>query len=397
MEIHEVLVAAGRKLRADFSELQANNPHAAERGSEAEGILREFLKAKLPRRFDVGSGIVVGSGGAISRQSDLIIYDAMNSPVYRTGERLQILPRDNVAAIIEVKSKLNKEELKDAAAKIAAVKKIKATPICGVDQPVTFSPIITTSILGCVFAFDSYTFLDTLADNLEEINAAEQDSDNWIDLVVVLDKGCIGYGLQTIYGESIGWLAGGCGEFPVPPLYVQLLQTDLGDQTLNHFFMRLMSHLMFFRKISAIDFDALMRSKAVPSQMICGYQYNLSRKLVPVEASHQAASFVHPQVRINLYLETTRGFNGQMCFLPWQDGAVITISTLFHPGPLFTRLLTKLKVKGQLVQCKYGGVTVWTSSVLPLTEAKFIEITQDLPGIISMRDPDDDKPPPLKI
>ena len=66
---------------------------------------------------------------------------------------MQILPRDNVPAVIEVKSKLNKDELQDAAAKIAGVKKIKATPICGADQPVTFSDIITTDILGCVFAF----------------------------------------------------------------------------------------------------------------------------------------------------------------------------------------------------------------------------------------------------
>jgi hypothetical protein len=398
MEIHEVLAAAGRKLREDFSELQANNPHAAERGSEAEGILRDFLKAKLPRRFDVGSGIVVGSGGEVSRQSDLIIYDAMNSPVYRTGSRLQILPRDNVAAVIEVKSKLNKEELKDAAAKIAAVKKIKATPVSGLDQPVTFSPIITTSILGCVFAFDSYTSLETLADNLKEINAEEEDSDNWIDLVVVLDKGCMGYALQTIYGESIGWLDGGCGdEFQVPSLYVQLVLTELGDQALNHFFVRLMSHLTFFRKISAVDFDALMRGTGVPTQMVSGYQYNLNRKLVPVEAGHQAGSFAFPKVRFNLYRVSTRRFSGQMCFLPWQDGAVITFSTHFHPGGLFSLLLERLNLKGHLVQCRYGGATIFTSSVLPLSEDKFIEVTKDFPGLISVRDSPDDKPPPINI
>lgn len=45
----------------------------------------------------------------------MIIYDALNSPVYRSGTKLQILPRDNVAAVIEVKSKLNKDQLTDAA------------------------------------------------------------------------------------------------------------------------------------------------------------------------------------------------------------------------------------------------------------------------------------------
>src|SRR5882724_4731113 len=162
INLDEIISSAGRQLRADFAEIQKCNPHAAERGSEAEETLKQFLREKLPRRFDVASGIVIGSDNQISRQTDVIIYDAMNSPVYRTGSRVQILPRDNVACVIEVKSKLNKDELKDAASKIANVKTIKATPICGADQPVTFSDIMTTSVLGCVFAFDSYTSMETL-------------------------------------------------------------------------------------------------------------------------------------------------------------------------------------------------------------------------------------------
>jgi hypothetical protein len=85
---------------------------------------------------------------------------------------LQILPRDNDAAVIEVKSKLNKDQLTDAAEKIASVKSIKPSPIGGADQPVTFSNLINSGTLGCVFAFDSYTTLETLAENLGEINSA---------------------------------------------------------------------------------------------------------------------------------------------------------------------------------------------------------------------------------
>lgn len=123
ISLNEIISSAGRQLREDFAEIQKCNPHAAERGSEAEETLKEFLTKKLPRRFDVASGIVIGGENQISRQTDVIIYDAMNSPVYRTGSRLQILPRDNVACVIEVKSKINKDELKDAASKIADVKK----------------------------------------------------------------------------------------------------------------------------------------------------------------------------------------------------------------------------------------------------------------------------------
>ena len=222
ISLDEIISSAGHQLREDFAEIQKCNPHAAERGSEAEATLKEFLRKKLPRRFDVASGIVIGCDNQISRQTDVIIYDAMNSPVYRTGSRLQILPRDNVACVIEVKSKLNKDELKDAA-----------------DQPVTFSDIITTNVLGCVFAFDSYTSMETLAENLKEINSS-QDASLWVDLVVVLDKGCTGYALQPIFQkEFIGWLGGSLGDdFLIPPLYVHLVHLEEGERTLHHFFMR---------------------------------------------------------------------------------------------------------------------------------------------------------------
>ena len=90
LTLNEILTAAARKLREDFREIQDCNPHAAERGSEAEEIIRQFLRERLPRRFDVGSRVIVGNDGSVSRQTDVIVYDAMNSPVYRAGK---LVPR----------------------------------------------------------------------------------------------------------------------------------------------------------------------------------------------------------------------------------------------------------------------------------------------------------------
>ena len=120
--LKDLIQSAGKQLRQDFEEIKNNNPHAAESGAEAELILKTFLKDRLPRRFDIESGLVVGPGGAVRSQTDLIIFDALNSPVYRKGPKVHILPRDNVAVVIEVKSKVNKDQLRDAAKKIASVK-----------------------------------------------------------------------------------------------------------------------------------------------------------------------------------------------------------------------------------------------------------------------------------
>ena len=397
IKIEDLLRAAGRQLRADFQEIQNCNPHAGERGAEAEDILKQFLRERLPKRFGVEAGLVVGRDGTVSRQSDVIIYDSLNSPVYRSGPKMHILPRDNVAAVVEVKSKLNKEELADAANKIASVKKIKASLICGIDQPVTFSDLIMTGTLGCVFAFDSYTSLETLADNLKAINK-EHESHCWIDLVVVLDKGIVGYSLQRIFDRTfVGWQGGvTADDFMVPPLYVHLVQGSFGDRTLNQFFLKLMAHLTFFRKITPLDLDSLQQEGTV--QTIQGYQYNLQRHLVPAEESHQCGRFKSPELRFNLYLKKDRRFVGQVCLLRWQDGAVITCSSCLPPMMVLGEYFRRLDLKSNIIRGSSGDVNTWTSYVLKVSNEDFVRVSQELhPELTTVRDTADDNPPPIRI
>ena len=321
----ELLEAAARQLREEFAEIRAANPHAGESGAEAELILGTFLRDRLPRRFDVQSGVVVGASGAVSRQTDLIVFDALNSPVYRKGPRVHIVPRDSVAAIVEVKSNLNKAELRDAAIKIASVKKMRPSPITNVDQPVTFSNMIIANTLGCVFAYGSRTSLSTLAKNLREINE-KHDSSEWIDCVVVLGKGILFYAVQfPMGGNKFGWFGGPTqGDFLIPPFYVHLAMNEDEDLALNQFFVKLMTHLTFFRRRTTVDFEGVLGSADRQAMTMQGYQYDLQRRLVPAEKSHRAESFENPKVRFNLYSRQDRLLVGQVCLLPWQDGAVIT-------------------------------------------------------------------------
>lgn len=396
--LKDLIQSAAKQLRQDFEEIQNNNPHAAESGAEAELILKAFLKDRLPRRFDIETGLVVGQDGTVSRQTDLIIFDALNSPVYRKGPKIHILPRDNVAAVIEVKSKLNKDQLKDAAKKIASVKTLRPTPITNIDQPVTFSDMIMTNTLGCVFAFDSYTSLVALADNLKEINS-DYDSSDWIDLVVVLDKGYIGYAIQLPFEQHFpGWFGGACvDDFPLPPYYIHLVKHESGGLTLNHFFVKLMAHLTFFRKRSSIDFGSVLGPDPNELMTIQGYQYNLNRKLVPAEESHQAGKFRIPRIRFNIYSKKDGMFQGQVCYLPWQDGAVIMCSALFDPRLVFQHYFKSLKLKGIILPAGMKQ-NMWFSSVLPISEHDFIKFSETIHAdLITVRDSNDDNPPPFKL
>jgi uncharacterized protein DUF6602 len=393
-----LIQAAARQLREEFAAIQATNPHSGESGAEAETILKKFLKDRVPRRFDVESGVVIGTAGVVSRQTDLIVYDALNSPVYRNGPRLYIIPRDNVAAVVEVKSKLSKEELRDAAVKIASVKQMRPSPISDIDQPVTFSTMIMANTLGCVFAYDSYTSLDALADNLREINE-QHDSREWIDLVTVMGKGTLAYAVQLPLSETFpAWFGGPTEEsFPVPPFYVHLVKHDDSDLALNHFFLKLMSHLAFFRKRTTLDFQGVLGSEQTQIVTIQGYQYNLGRRLVPVEPAHQTGTFRNPHIRFNIYSQSDRSLLGQVGYLSWQDGAVLTCSVKFDHRLIFEHYFRSLRQRGLFLQAG-SGYNLWFSSVLPVSEAAFIEASQQIhPELIVVRDSDDDNPPAVTL
>src|SRR4051794_24163246 len=122
--IASLFAEAAKRLRTEFEFIRATNPHPGEKGGEAEAVLRRFLNDHLPHRFRATSGIVIDTENSLSKQTDVIVYDALSSPVYRASETTQIVPAQATAAVIEVKSSLSKEELTDAYAKIASVKSL---------------------------------------------------------------------------------------------------------------------------------------------------------------------------------------------------------------------------------------------------------------------------------
>ncbi|MBY0497788.1 MAG: hypothetical protein K2Y23_26565 [Cyanobacteria bacterium] len=75
--------------------------------------MKEFLNEHLPKRFLAGSGFVIDSANGLSRQQDVVVYDAISSPIYRSAPKTQIIPMDAVVSVIEVKSTLTKAELRD--------------------------------------------------------------------------------------------------------------------------------------------------------------------------------------------------------------------------------------------------------------------------------------------
>jgi hypothetical protein len=144
---------AAAKLRAEFDEL-AQVPHNGARGSAAEDLISSFLNAHLPKRFVASGGFVLNRNDNVSSQTDVIIYDAFNCPVYRASDKDGIFPADNVAAVIEVKSRLT-TDFEDGFKEIAGIKSLTKT------NTRNSVPGQLLQTMGCILAFKSDLSLDT--------------------------------------------------------------------------------------------------------------------------------------------------------------------------------------------------------------------------------------------
>ncbi|WFE69942.1 hypothetical protein P8S55_09065 [Halomonas sp. M1] len=86
--------------------------HPGEKGLLREMFVKRVLESLLPPHFGVGTGIVVDKWRRQSPQVDLIIFDRRRLPPILEENGHGIYPMDAVLRVIEVKSTLDKDGLK---------------------------------------------------------------------------------------------------------------------------------------------------------------------------------------------------------------------------------------------------------------------------------------------
>lgn len=100
--------------------------HPGERGRAREEVLRQYLTEIVPTGFDVATGFIIDSHGEQSRQQDLIIVRRDYHPRFQVGGAFYF-PVEAVAAVIEVKSSLNRSTLLEAIQNAGSVKRLDRT------------------------------------------------------------------------------------------------------------------------------------------------------------------------------------------------------------------------------------------------------------------------------
>ena len=191
MDTRTLFQKISQQMTADF-EASAQIKHAGLKGTIRENNLRNFLaEGRLPTKYGLGSGEVVGRVRDTSRQCDVIVYDKLNGVTLMYDESVQVFPIDCVYGMIEVKSALSKTEFLDALEKIKALKAM--APGGAVSQLVGGFTMVhpRPRPFGMVFAYGlADNSLESLVENLRQWEK-EVPAALWPNYVCVLGIGVI--------------------------------------------------------------------------------------------------------------------------------------------------------------------------------------------------------------
>ncbi|MEA2378458.1 MAG: hypothetical protein QOD13_2365 [Thermoleophilaceae bacterium] len=99
--------------------------HKGEQGRENEAALARLLGSFVPRRFGIGTGLVIDASDRTSRQMDLVVFEQSDEPAVLAQTTQLLYPVEAVVACIEVKTTIRKDELEDCARKKASISELE--------------------------------------------------------------------------------------------------------------------------------------------------------------------------------------------------------------------------------------------------------------------------------
>lgn len=216
MDWEKLFAASAKKLVSQLEETRAAVEHRGLKGNLNEVAFADWLRGLLPRTLDVGTGEIIDSFGGRSRQADVVIYDSANTPRFLSRGGIDVFPVEPIYGVIEVKTYLNKEELKNSFSNMESIKNLKKIAY----QNKKADPISRTACLYdienenwpiqfYIFAYES-DGLDVLLSHVVEMNSRNPISMQ-IDGVCVLDKGLLVHsgpeGLQPLSVSGTSMIA----------------------------------------------------------------------------------------------------------------------------------------------------------------------------------------------
>jgi hypothetical protein len=90
-----------------------NLDHRLLKGRLRELFTLRILKKFLTSQFGIGTGVIINQRGEQSKEIDIVIYDSRILPPFIEEQRIGVYPAESVLAVIEVRSWISKEIIKE--------------------------------------------------------------------------------------------------------------------------------------------------------------------------------------------------------------------------------------------------------------------------------------------
>jgi len=141
---HKFYLGLATEITGKVRRLASFIGHAPSIGLHHEEIVREAVRPLLSRRFSLRTGFAFLDTGTASRQGDILVVDESDPAPYffQMGDLVVVHPRA-LACVIEVKTKLYKQEFLEALCNLHTFKQVACAASPGRNLPTL------------VFAFDS--------------------------------------------------------------------------------------------------------------------------------------------------------------------------------------------------------------------------------------------------
>jgi hypothetical protein len=183
--INEYFTVLGEIMATESRMLSRFYRHRGKLGENREALLERFLSTYLPRRFAAGSGFAL-FGDDVSTQQDVVVYDQLDNPVLFPGTAAPLFPPSAIAAVVEVKSTLTREELRQTVVKAKLLKENLRASFDHHPAPPQ------SDVLAGLFSFGSRL---SPAEVLEQMKSVEEEIGSGfrdrLDVVCLLGQGIV--------------------------------------------------------------------------------------------------------------------------------------------------------------------------------------------------------------
>lgn len=160
-QIDNFIDTYGQDSNSLFKDKEGRLIHPGEYGMYREECFKRLLQVILDKDYAVSDGFVINSDDKVSTQCDVLVHKYNSKPLI-DGSYAKFFPVEDIVAICEIKSNLNKSNFKDALRKLASNKMLGDSR-----KIVKHRPEVE---VGNYYPIPSFLICNKLNFNLNEIN-----------------------------------------------------------------------------------------------------------------------------------------------------------------------------------------------------------------------------------